>query len=91
MSVVAIYSEPPAVCPHNITCITCRFLQSRGATAWDLNQLGGAIDIRMDYPFLKPEHLEQKMRGSPLHLYTSMSRGGLILQGMEIPEEDMPA
>ncbi len=34
--------------------------------------IGIDIIISMDYPFLQPRHLEQEMRGGPLHLYTSV-------------------
>jgi hypothetical protein len=37
----------------------------------------------MDYPFLQLRHLEWKMKGVPLHLYTSVFRGRLILRGVE--------
>jgi hypothetical protein len=68
-----------------------------GYTAWDLQHPGGATDvcIRIDYPFLQPSHLEQELRGGPLHLNTSVFRGFLILQGVELleerPAQDEPA
>jgi hypothetical protein len=94
VSVVAICNGPPARCPHDITG---QFVQSRVASVWDwdLHQPGGVTDvcIDMDYPFLQPKHLEQEMRGGPLHLYKSVFGGGLILCGVEFPktEKDEPA
>jgi hypothetical protein len=77
---------PPAKCPHNITW---RFQQSRGSTAWNLHQPGCATNvcIGIDYPFLQPRHLEWEMRGSPLHLHTSVFGGGLILCSVDLPEK----
>ncbi len=81
----AIHNGPAAKCPDNISW---RFMQSRNAKAWDLHQPGGAIDIclGMDYPFLQPRHLKKEFRGGQLHLYTSVFGGGLIPQGVELPE-----
>ncbi len=46
------------------------------------------IGIGMDYDFLQPKHLEQVMCSGPLHLYTSVFRGGLIQQAMEPPKKE---
>jgi hypothetical protein len=40
----------------------------------------------MDYPFLQLRHLEKEFRGGPLHLYTLVFRGSLILRGVELPK-----
>jgi hypothetical protein len=81
----AIHNGPAAKCPDNITT---RFLQSRNAKSWDLDQAGGEtkICLGMDYPFLQPRHLEKEFRGGQLHLYTSVFGSGLILCGVELPK-----
>jgi hypothetical protein len=38
------------------------------------------ICISMDSPFLQPRYLEQEMKCCPLHLYTSVFGGRLVLQ-----------
>ncbi len=78
----SIHDGPRTKCPDNITW---RFLQSKGATAWDLHQPGGGTDvcIEMDYPFLQPRHLEKEFRGNSLHLYTSVFGNGLFLCKVE--------
>jgi hypothetical protein len=81
MVVESIYYRPPGKNPHNITW---RFLQSRGATAWDRTSLEVPQTSAQGWP----RHLEQEMRGGPLNLYTSVFRGGPILLGVELPEED---
>jgi hypothetical protein len=48
------------------------------------------VCIGMDYPFLELRYLEQKMRGSPLHQYTLVFRGSLILRGVELPKRCGP-
>jgi hypothetical protein len=85
VAVKAIRNGPAAKCPDNSAT---RFLQSRNAKSWDLDQVGGAIDICLgkDYPFLNLRHLEKEFRGGQLHLYTSVFGSGLILSGVELPE-----
>ncbi len=87
VSVFAIYCtmRTPAVCPYNVTW---RLLQPRGPTAWDLHQLCRAIDalIGKNYTFPETKHLEENMRGGPLHLHTSVFGGCLILREVELPK-----
>ncbi len=47
----------------------------------------------MDYPFLQLKHLEHQRKGGPLHLFTSVFGGSLIMLGVELPRtrEDKPA
>ncbi len=85
VAVEAIHNGPTARCPD---IIATRFLQSRNAKSWNLDQAGGPIDVclGMDYPHLQPRHLEKEFRGGQLHLYTSVFSSGLILRGVEMPE-----
>jgi hypothetical protein len=85
VAVEAIHNRPAARCPANIAT---RFLQSRNAKPWDLDQAGRAIGVCLgiDYPFLQPRHLEKELRGGQLHLYTSVFGGSLILRRVELPE-----
>ncbi len=78
VSVAHIYSRLPAIFSNNFTW---RFWESRGATAYVLHQLGVVMDlcISMGNDFMQPKHLEQEMYGRPLHLYTSVFAGGMIL------------
>ncbi len=93
VSVASIYKGVPAICPHDVIW---EFLQSSGASDDDLHQPWGIMDIciGMDCDFLQPKHLEQKMCGSHLHLYTSVFGGWLILprvEPLEVQEsEDLP-
>jgi hypothetical protein len=81
VAVEVIHNGPAARCPANIAT---RFLQSRNAKPWDLDQAGRATDVclGMDYPFLQPRHLEKEFRGGQLHLYTSVFGSGFILRGV---------
>jgi hypothetical protein len=83
--VEAIHNGPSA---RFLANIATRFLQSKNAKPWDVEQAGGVIDVclGMDYPFLQPRHLEEKFRGGQLHLYTLVFGGGLILRRVELPE-----
>ncbi len=85
VAVEAIHNGPGARCPENIAT---RFLQSRNAKSWDLDQAGGPVDVclGMDYPHLQPRHLETELRGGHLHLYMSVFGGGLILRRGGLPE-----
>jgi hypothetical protein len=79
-----IYNSPAATCPENIAT---RFLQSRNAKSWDLDQAEGQVDVclGMDYPHLQPRHLEKEFRGGQLHLNTSVFGSDLILAGLSCP------
>jgi len=53
----------------------------------ELRQTEAATDVCIgaDYEHLQPKHIEQEIKGGPLHIYRSTFGCGFILRGVEPP------